>query len=102
MLLAGDDLPRLPRARLEWLKKLSPPAGRAAVFDSALRIGRLRESQRELAFFFNWSEQPEDFETAVPRSAQVTDFWSGAGVPSANGRVRVNGVPPHSARILVV
>jgi alpha-galactosidase len=96
MLLAGDDLPRLAPARLEMLRKLSPPTGRAAVFDSALRIGRLRQPHRELIFFLNWNDQAESFEARVPPGAVVKDFWSGAEVAS-----RIPNVPPRSARILV-
>jgi alpha-galactosidase len=102
MFLAGDDLPRLAPGRLEMLRRLSPPTGRAAGFDNGLRVGRLRQGGRELIFFFNWSEHPESFEANIARGAIVRDFWSGAAALSDGGVVRVAGLAPHAARILVV
>ena len=100
MLLSGDDLPRLPAARLEMLRKLSPPTGVAAVSGRDLRVGRLRQANRELIFFFNWSDRPEAFQAAVAPRTAVRDFWSGASVAQTGGKIQIADVAPHSARIL--
>jgi alpha-galactosidase len=102
MFLAGDDLPRLPAARLEMLRKLSPPTAQAAVFDPELRVGRARHNSRELIFFFNWNDAPESFEAQVPANATVTDFWTGEAVVAQGGKIQIADVAPHAARILVV
>ncbi len=101
MLLAGDDLPRLAPPRLAMLRKLSPPLGVAAAFDAELRVGRARMRDREVVFFFNWSEKAESFEARVATRASARDFWSGAAVASPDGVVRAE-LAPHGARILVV
>jgi len=100
MLLSSDDLPRLPAARLEMLRKLSPPTGAAAVFGRDLRVGRLRQANRELIFFFNWSDRPEVFQATVSPGASVKYFWSGASVAHRGGKIQLANVAPHSARIL--
>jgi hypothetical protein len=102
MFLAGDDLPRLPAARLDMLRKLSPPTAQAAVFDPELRVGRARHNGRELIFFFNWNDAPESFEAEVPAGVTVTDFWTGEAVAAQGGKVQLVDVVPHAARILVV
>ena len=102
MFLAGDDLPRLPAARLAMLRKLSPPTAQAAVFDPELRVGRARHNSRELIFFFNWNDAPESFEAQVPANATVTDFWTGEAGAAQGGKIQIADVAPHAARILVV
>ncbi len=101
MLLAGDDLPQLPPERLSMLRKLSPPTGKAAAFDTELRVGRLRERNRELVFLLNWGEEADEFLVAVGSAAKVTDFWTGEPVGVEQGEVRL-GLAAHAARVLVV
>src|SRR5438105_1446094 len=62
MLLSGDDLTSIPAARLAVLRKLLPPTGVAAQFESdALDIGIVRLPRGRRVCLFNWSDQPRTF-----------------------------------------
>lgn len=101
MLLAGDDLPKLPPDRLAMLRKLSPPTGQAAVFDADLHIGRLRQGNRELVFVFNWGEQPDPLSVKVGGARSATDFFTGAALPIASDEILLE-VPVHGAKVAVL
>jgi alpha-galactosidase len=101
MLLAGDDLPKLPPDRLAMLRKLSPPTGQAADFDADLHIGRLRRGNRELVFVFNWGEQPDPLSVQVGGASSATDFFTGAALPIASDEILLE-VPVHGAKVAVL
>jgi alpha-galactosidase len=99
MILSGDDLTKISQQKLAMLRKLQPPTGVAARFDSnALRIGRIRLVEREMICLFNWGDAPEKVSFRPTRASRVTDFWSGENL----GRQReftIEALPPHSARL---
>ncbi len=100
MILSGDDLTKLPPARMAMLKKLLPPTGIAAEFeDESLRVGFVKLPQARMACVFNWGDAPQDVTVRLPEPARVTDFWSGAslGMQSA---IALKDMPAHSARLL--
>jgi alpha-galactosidase len=101
MILSGDDLTKISQQKLAMLRKLQPPTGVAARFDSdALRIGRITLKEREMICLFNWDDAPERVSFRPTRASRVTDFWSGENL----GRQReftIEALPPHSARLFV-
>ncbi len=101
MLLAGDDLPQLSPARLAMLRKLSPPTGQAAVFDAHLKLGRLRQPQRELLFVLNWTASPEAPSPEIPGVTKATDFWTGDELHIESGKLPLV-IAPHGARIIIL
>jgi alpha-galactosidase len=102
MVLSGDDLTKMPPARLAMLKKLLPPTGQAATFDDAdLRIGRVTVGGKKMLCLFNDDDQPRTLAVKLEAPCQVTDFWSGASLGRKEGTLTLANMPPHSARLLV-
>lgn len=101
MLLAGDDLPALPPERLGLLRKLSPPAGQAAVFDEVFLRGWLRKGDQDLLFLLNWADTVELLTLEVREAAKITDYWTEEPVSLYGGNL-VLELQPHSARVLVL
>jgi alpha-galactosidase len=102
MILSGDDLTKIPAARLAMLKKLLPPSATAAEFeDESLRVGAVTVGGKRMVCVFNWSDQKQTVTVRLPRPARVTDFWSGADLGKKEGSFPVTDMPPHSARLLV-
>lgn len=101
MLLAGDDLPRLSPQRLAMLHKLSPPTGKAAVFDPGFQEGLLRHGGRDLLFLFNWGESVESLSVDVRGAAKAFDFWTDAPVSLYGGHLLLE-LQPLTARVFVL
>jgi alpha-galactosidase len=101
MLLAGDDLPKLPAERLEMLRKLSPPTGQAAEFDADLHIGRVRQGTREWVFVFNWGEQPDPLSILAGGARAASDFFRGTPLAIASDEILLE-VPVHGARVVAL
>lgn len=81
LILSGDDLSTMPADRMEILRKLLPPTGKAAVFeDDSLRVGTVDLGARRMICLLNWSDGPQDFAPGVPEGMRVHDLWSGAPV----------------------
>ncbi|HXU81762.1 MAG TPA: glycoside hydrolase family 36 protein [Polyangia bacterium] len=102
MILSGDDLTKIPPARLGMLKKLLPPTGVAAEFeDESLRIGTVAAGNKRMICLFNWGETKQTLNVKLPGPARVTDFWSGADLGKKEGTLAIADMPPRSARLLV-
>jgi alpha-galactosidase len=101
LVLSGDDLTKMPPARLAMLKKLLPPTTQAARFDDAdLRIGRVTVGGTKMLCLFNDDDKPQSLTVTLPEPSVVTDFWSGASLGRREGTLTLPDMPPHSARIL--
>jgi alpha-galactosidase len=109
LILSGDDLTKLPPARLAMLKKLLPPTGVAAEFtDESLRIGIVKAKGKWTLCLFNWSDEKQRLSVRLPAASRVVDLWTGLelgkmpGVEyTRDGTLHVGEMPPHSARLLV-
>jgi alpha-galactosidase len=103
MILSGDDLTKIPPQKMAMLKKLLPPTGRAAVFeDESLRLGFVDLPGERAACVFNWEDQSQDIKVPLARRSSVKDFWTGANLGTHEGAFEIRGIPPHSARILIL
>jgi alpha-galactosidase len=101
LVLSGDDLTKMPPARLAMLRKLLPPTGRAASFDDAdLRIGRVTLGETRMLCLFNDDDRPRTLTVPLEGPCHVTDFWSGTSLGRREGTLTLPDMPPHSARIL--
>jgi alpha-galactosidase len=101
LVLSGDDLSTLPADRLAMLKKLLPPTGVAAEFESeALTVGAVKLKDRTLLCVFNWSDEAAKISAKLARSGVVSDLWSG----QTYGRQTALEVPlkAHEGTVLVV
>ena len=101
LVLSGDDLSTLPADRLAMLKKLLPPTGVAAEFDSEnLTVGTVKLKDRTLLCIFNWSDAPATIPVRLPRAGEISDLWSG----QSYGKQSALDVPlkAHEGTVLVV
>jgi alpha-galactosidase len=102
MVLSGDDLTKISPDRLAMLKKLLPPAGKAAEFtDETLRTGVVKLPDARVVCFFNWEERPQTLSIALPTPSRVTDFWSGEDLGRREGDLTIKDLPPRTARLLI-
>lgn len=102
MVLSGDDLTKIPAARLAMLKKLLPATGIAAEFeDDSLRAGFVNRPNNRMACIFNWDDSPQTIPFKLPRPGRVADFWSGEDLGRHEGVFTIEKMPAHSARLLV-
>ncbi len=103
MLLSGDDLTKIPPARLEILKKLLPPGGVAARFeDDSLSVGTVKLPDTQMVCLFNWNDKEESFRFKLPRLSEVSDYWTGEKFSKREGWFTINDVSPHTAVLLRV
>jgi alpha-galactosidase len=102
MILSGDDLTRIPPARLAMLRKLLPATARAARFDDeTLQVGRVTGPQGPMLCLFNDEDQPRAISARLERPCEVTDFWTGQSLGKKEGTLELT-LPPHAARLLVI
>ena len=83
------------------LKKLLPPTGVAAEFESeALTVGTAKLQDRTLLCVFNWSNEAARIPVKLARPGEVSDLWSGQDY----GRRTALDVPlkAHEGTVLVV
>lgn len=100
MVLSGDDLTKIPAARLAMLRKLLPPTGVAAEFeDDSLQVGVVRLTDRRMVCFFNWGEAPQTLSYRLG-GLRVTDYWSGEDL-ARQETLTVRNLPAHSARMYI-
>jgi alpha-galactosidase len=100
MVLSGDDLTRLPPARMAMLRKLLPPSGVAATFeDATLRVGTVTLRDARMMCLFNWDDRPQTLAIALPAAATVTDYWTGESLGRRQGTLSIE-MAPRSARLL--
>jgi alpha-galactosidase len=102
MILAGDDLTRIAPDRLEMLRKLQPPTGRAARFDDAtLRVGTVELPDARAVCLLNWDDAPRTLSFRLAGPHRVRELWTGEDRGRhAGGAVEV-GMPPRAGRVLV-
>jgi alpha-galactosidase len=60
LVMAGDDLARLPEERLALIRRLLPPTGVAARFNDDFTVGWAEASGQATAILFNWTDQPAE------------------------------------------
>jgi alpha-galactosidase len=102
MILAGDDLTRMAPERLEMLRKLQPPTGRAARFDDvSLRVGTVELPDARAVCLLNWDDAPRTLSFRLAGPHRVRELWTGEDRGRhAGGAVEV-GMPPRAGRVLV-
>jgi alpha-galactosidase len=102
-ILSGDNLPDIPEARLNILRKLLPPTGLAAKFeDDDLKVGKIENGKETVVFLFNREDHPLSISFQLDVRYSLSDFWTGAslGVQQPGTATRV--VPARSAEVLRV
>jgi len=100
MILSGDDLTTIPAARARMLRKLLPPTGVAAQFDSAeLRIGTIRLPDARMVALFNWGDAPDRLVVPIDGEATIVDYWTDESLGRHERTIAID-MAPRSARLL--
>jgi alpha-galactosidase len=106
----SEDLPRLPPERREWLRRLLPPANKAAtaldLFERGFpRVLLLRQGDCALAALFNWQDQPRELVLDLDRLGlagphHVLDYWAGKYLGVTAAELSLGFTPAHGVRYL--
>ncbi len=101
MVLAGDDLTKLPPTGMGVLKRFLPPAGVAAEFeDETLAAGIIPTPGKPMVCAFNWEDEPRTVIAKLPKPGMLVDFWTGAALGRHDRTIELKQMAPHSARLL--
>lgn len=102
MVLAGDKMDSLSSEMQAMLRKLLPPTGIAASFDDRdCSVGRIQFPDHLKLCLFNWNDEAYDFVVELPGTYCISDYWTDTDLGKQTGQLRITGVAPHSARLLV-
>lgn len=101
LILSGDDLTKIQPERLAMLKKLLPPTGVAAKFDSIdLSVGRMQLPEALIICAFNREDGVKNLSVPLSGKFEVTDIWTGSSLGVMQDKIPLPGMQPHSARLL--
>lgn len=101
MVLSGDNITEFTEQNMADLKKLLPPNGIAAVFDTNdFSIGKIFLAGEEIICVFNYADEERSFEISMDKSAEVLDFWSGEKLGKWESAVHTVSLERHSALAL--
>jgi hypothetical protein len=106
----SENLPALPPERRQWLRRMLPPAPRAAValdlFERRYpRSFIVREGDEALVALFNWLDEPRELILDLTRLGlagpmHVFDGWAGKYLGPAAADLSLGFVPGHGVRLL--
>lgn len=103
MVLSGDDITEFTEQNAEDLKKLLPPTGVAAVFDTDdFTVGRIPLGSEQIICVFNYEAEERSFEIPIDRPSVVIDFWTGEKMDCREKTVHTVSLAGHSALVLRV
>lgn len=101
MVLSGDDMTEFTEQNVADLKKLLPPKGTAAVFDTdECSVGRICLGEEQIICVFNSENVERSFSVNLEYSAEVTDFWTREKIGVWDCGENVIHLTGHSARAL--
>lgn len=101
MVLSGDDITEFTEQNVADFKKLLPPEGIAAIFDTDdFTIGRIPLAGEEILCVFNYGDEERTFEVPMDKPAEVLDFWSGEKLGRWEEAVHTVSLEGHSALAL--
>ena len=113
MIVLSDRIDRLSEERLGVLSRTQQLCGGHAHVVDLFR-GDLpelvvsRTPERTVVAVFNFADEPRRkqvdlnaLEVSSAASGDVVEWWTGAGVPTVDGHVDFEEVPPHGCRVLV-
>jgi alpha-galactosidase len=102
MILSGDDLTKISPERMEMLRKLQPPTGRAARFaDESLRVGTMEVPGHRAVCLLNWDEAPRKVSFSLAGPHRIRELWTGEDRGRLAGGVVSVELPARSGRVLL-
>jgi alpha-galactosidase len=100
MILSGDDLTKTSPQRLEMLRKLQPPTGRAARFvDESLRVGVMDLPGQRAFCLLNWDDAPRTLSFSLGGPHRIRELWTGEDRGRHAGDVVAVDLPARSGRV---
>lgn len=101
MILSGDDLAKLPPARLSMLKKLaSIPSDAKRTSDARFEHHVIAWKDGELHALLNWGDTPLAIPINFEGTRQLRDAWTGSEIGLARSRYTGAPLPPRSGRLI--
>lgn len=102
MLLSGDDLTKITPERLNILKKLIPPTGKAARFENEkFEVGTIVLPDHLAFAVFNWGEQPVERHIKLPKGTyQLVNKWTDQELGNFKNEYIIRSLPRHSALLI--
>ena len=103
MVLSGDDITEFTTQDEKYLKKLLPPSGVAAMFESDdCNIGHLSIKGEEIFCFFNKENETRNFQITLNHAGRVKNFWTEEDFGMWKQGTRMISVEGHSAAAYVI
>ena len=106
----SENLPGLPAERKAWLRRILPPAPKAAValdlFERRLpRLYLVPDGDTALVGLFNWQEEPREVMLDLARlglsgAMHVFDGWAQKHFGVVTGEMSLGFVPGHGSRLV--
>ena len=96
--LSGDDLTTITKEHLAILKKMVPPKGISALFNTTLDIGWIKAPGATYLVLLNKDDQPKKISVPLSKSYQVTNYWTGEKMGN-HSKVFNEELPAHSGRV---
>jgi alpha-galactosidase len=102
MILSGDDLTKIGPERLDMLRKLQPPTGRAARFaDESLRVGVMDLPGQRAFCLLNWDDVPRHLSFSLAGPHRIRELWTAEDRGRHAGGVVALDLPARSGRVLL-
>ncbi len=98
LVLSGDDLTTITKEHLAILKKMVPPKGITALFNTTLDIGWMKAPGATYLVLLNKDDQPKKISVPLSKSYQVTNYWTGEKLGN-HSKVFNGELPAHSGRV---
>ena len=102
MVLSGDKIADLGPNQLATLRKLIPPTGHSARFESTrLEVGLTDLGRRQYYYAFNWGSSASDRVLHLRHRSHLKDFWTDEDLGLHEGDYLLPAVPGQSARLIL-
>jgi len=102
LVLSGDKIPDLGPEQMRILRKLVPPTGKSARFDSVnLETGVTDLGDVQYYYAFNWSDAPADRTLHLKQRSHLKNYWTDEDLGDHEGDYILKALPGQSAQLIV-
>ncbi len=98
IILNGDDLTKITPARLAILKKMLPPRGVSALFNTSQSIGWMRAGAKSYLILLNKEDTIKRIIVPLTRSYKITDYWTD-NKKGTYKKTFIEELPPRSGKV---
>ena len=98
LVLSGDDLTTISKERLAILKKMVPPKGISALFNTTLDVGWMNAPGATYLILLNKDDQAKKINVPLSKSYQIINYWT----DEKKGMYKVtftDELPAHSGKV---